>query len=102
MAGCCAPTVRGRLARRGSQPVRPDPAPYCLSWSPFHPRPDAPTAVGPKVPHGQAERLYPGVFGDVLFEVGDEFLAVLEQDALEGQLGGAAGGELDVGRGEQL
>jgi long-chain acyl-CoA synthetase len=68
-------------------------------------------------------RLYPGVFGDVLLEIGDEFrgkgapgladgvadvvggdefLAVLEQDALEGQLRGAAGGELDVGRGEQL
>jgi hypothetical protein len=67
-------------------------------------------------------RLHPGVSGDVLLEFGDEFrgkgapgladgvqdvvggdefLAVLEQDALEGQLRGAAGGEFDVGRGEQ-
>jgi len=32
---------------------------------------------------------------------GNEFLALLEQDALEGQLRGAAGGEFDVGRSEQ-
>jgi hypothetical protein len=29
---------------------------------------------------------------------GDEFLALLEQDTLEGQLRSAAGGEFDVGR----
>ena len=43
----------------------------------------------------------PGKRGAQNVAGGDLLLAVLEQDALEGQLRGPARGELDVGRGEQ-